>query len=287
MLHKFTATDTVPRHHTPSHSGRGPLHSQFFHRNLNFVENIFPCNFISSFKLWYQVPSNFCTCHDSTAVVSCAKVCSYHMTKIRMKTKWPFCRIWITVQKSSVKWVSEQDSSITYRKWLQIRSREDVPDGMKRGEAGDGHNAQYITWNMDIILCLFIYWSIYIYIYIFWWGVGGVNLTVLNTCHVGLFYFSVNKNIFIFNLTNEVRQTFEIICHGNRYIYLAQLQTTWWYNEAGHQEPWYWSSYRSIFLIQLMDSCGVKIHIYIYISYIHISQGWFTGTGPITRLAQH
>ena len=93
MLQKFTAIDIVPRHHTPSHSGRGPLHSQFFHCNLNFVEDIFPCYSILSCKLWYQVASNLCTCHDITAVVACAQVCSNHMTKIQMKTKWHFSRI--------------------------------------------------------------------------------------------------------------------------------------------------------------------------------------------------
>ena len=42
-----------------------------FNHNSNSVDILFCCNFIFG----HDIAINFCTCHDSTAVVSCAKFC--------------------------------------------------------------------------------------------------------------------------------------------------------------------------------------------------------------------
>ena len=51
----------------------------------------------------HQIATNFCTCHDSTAVVPCTKFCSYHCIKIEMRVKRNFHRIWIAMEKPLVK----------------------------------------------------------------------------------------------------------------------------------------------------------------------------------------
>ena len=59
--------------------------------NSNLMENSFCCN--SNF--WYQITTKFCAWHDSTAVMSCAKVCIDHIFRIRMRAKWNFHLIFI------------------------------------------------------------------------------------------------------------------------------------------------------------------------------------------------
>ena len=44
------------------------------------------------------------TCHDSTAVVPCAKFCSDHFISFWMRAKWNFHHIWIVMEKLLVKW---------------------------------------------------------------------------------------------------------------------------------------------------------------------------------------
>ena len=51
----------------------------------------------------HQIEINFCTCHDSTAVVSCAKFYSDHCIRIEVKVKRNFHRIWIALEKSLVR----------------------------------------------------------------------------------------------------------------------------------------------------------------------------------------
>ena len=48
-----------------------PIPLMFFTHNSNLMANPFRHNFI----LGYQITTNFCTCHNSTAVVTCAKFC--------------------------------------------------------------------------------------------------------------------------------------------------------------------------------------------------------------------
>ena len=72
-----------------------------FHTNSNSKPNSFCINSLHG----YQIATNFCTWHDSYAVVSCAKFCCNHLIKNGMRTKWNYHRIWIVMQKSIVKWI--------------------------------------------------------------------------------------------------------------------------------------------------------------------------------------
>ena len=58
------------------------------------------CNSITG----HQIATEFCTCHDSTAVVTCAKNCGSHFIISWMGVTWNFHHIWIVVEKSLVKW---------------------------------------------------------------------------------------------------------------------------------------------------------------------------------------
>ena len=58
------------------------------------------------------IATKFGTCHDSPAVVSCAKYCSDHFFSIWMRAKWNFHHIWIVMEKLLVKWAPGQGSHI-------------------------------------------------------------------------------------------------------------------------------------------------------------------------------
>ena len=51
-----------------------------------------------------HIATKFGTCHDSPAVVPCAKYCSDHFISIWMGAKWNFHHIWIVMEKLLVKW---------------------------------------------------------------------------------------------------------------------------------------------------------------------------------------
>ena len=65
----------------------GSLHQQFFIK----MKILLCCNpdFIE------VIAAKFCTCHDSCAVMACAKICSDLINKNWITTKWIFNRIWI------------------------------------------------------------------------------------------------------------------------------------------------------------------------------------------------
>ena len=63
------------------------------------MENWFWCNFI----VRYQIATKFCTCHDSTAVLSCAKFHSDHFITAWKRAEWTSHWIWITMEKSFIK----------------------------------------------------------------------------------------------------------------------------------------------------------------------------------------
>ena len=46
-----------------------------------------------------QIATKFGTCHDSPAVVPCAKYCSDHFISIWMRAKWNFHHIWNVMEK--------------------------------------------------------------------------------------------------------------------------------------------------------------------------------------------
>ena len=80
----------------------GPFHERSFHRILNSMENWFKC----CIMVMYHNTTKSCTCHESTAVVPCAKFHSNHFRITSMRLEWNFHRIWITMEKSFVKWAS-------------------------------------------------------------------------------------------------------------------------------------------------------------------------------------
>ena len=47
----------------------------------------------------HKIATNFCICHDSTAVVPCTKFCSDHCIRIEVRVKRNFHRIWIAMEK--------------------------------------------------------------------------------------------------------------------------------------------------------------------------------------------
>ena len=51
----------------------------------------------------HQIGTNFCTCHDSTAVVPSAKTCCDHCIRIEVRVKRNFHRIWIGMVNPLVK----------------------------------------------------------------------------------------------------------------------------------------------------------------------------------------
>ena len=58
-------------------------------------------------------PNKICTCHDGTHVVACAKICNERLVRIRIGDRWVFHRIWITREKSSVKWALDEMNGFT------------------------------------------------------------------------------------------------------------------------------------------------------------------------------
>ena len=64
------------------------------------MENSFSSNSITD----DHIATKFGTCHDSLAVVPCAKYCSDHFISIWMRAKWNFHHIWIVMEKLLVKW---------------------------------------------------------------------------------------------------------------------------------------------------------------------------------------
>ena len=51
----------------------------------------------------HQIATKFCTCHDSTAVVPCTKLCSNHCIRIEVRVKRNSHRVWIAMEKPLVK----------------------------------------------------------------------------------------------------------------------------------------------------------------------------------------
>ena len=73
------------------------------------------CNSVAS----HQTATNFCTCHQSTAVVPCTKFCSDHPIRVEVRVKQNFHRIWIAMEKPLVKrgpGLSLQNYHITIQK---------------------------------------------------------------------------------------------------------------------------------------------------------------------------
>ena len=68
-----------------------------------------------------HIATTFGTCHDSTAVVPCAKYCSDHFISIWMRAKWNFHHIWNVMEKLLVKWAPGHNWSIAKHNITQRR----------------------------------------------------------------------------------------------------------------------------------------------------------------------
>ena len=89
---------------------RGPFHQRFFAHNSNSMETLTCHNSVAG----HQIATNFCTCHDSTAVVPCTKLCGDHCIRIELIVKRNFHRIWIAMEKLFVKRAPGPDSAQNY-----------------------------------------------------------------------------------------------------------------------------------------------------------------------------
>ena len=70
-----------------------------------------------------HIAKKFGICHDSPAVVPCAKFCSDHFISIWMGAKWNFHHIWIVMEKLLVKWSPVLWLIFPWRKWPPFRRR--------------------------------------------------------------------------------------------------------------------------------------------------------------------
>ena len=78
---------------------RGSFHWCFFARHSNSMETSSWCHSNAG----HEIATNFCTCHDNTAVVPCTKFCSYLHIRIEVRVKQNFNRIWIAMENPLVK----------------------------------------------------------------------------------------------------------------------------------------------------------------------------------------
>ena len=94
------------------------ISTNMFHSKFKSSEEITVC--LCSFP-GNEIATNFCTCHDSCAVVTCAKFCGDHFVIIRLRVKGNCIWIWIT---SEMKWTPSrsqgQHSSYQYCPPLKI-----------------------------------------------------------------------------------------------------------------------------------------------------------------------
>ena len=77
----------------------GPVSLTIFARNLNSMKVTRWCNSTTG----HQIATNFCTYHDSTAVVLCTKYWSDHCVRIRKTVMRNFHRIWNAMDKPLLK----------------------------------------------------------------------------------------------------------------------------------------------------------------------------------------
>ena len=72
------------------------------------MENLFSSNSVTG----DHIATKFGTCHDSPAVVPCAKFCSDHFIFTWTRAKWNFHHIWIVMEKLLVKWAPDTHRQI-------------------------------------------------------------------------------------------------------------------------------------------------------------------------------
>ena len=79
---------------------QGAISRTIYPSYLKFDGKSVYCNSV----VGYHNATKRCTCHNSTAIVPCARFHSDHLSKNLMRVEWNFHRIWITMEKSFVKW---------------------------------------------------------------------------------------------------------------------------------------------------------------------------------------
>ena len=77
----------------------GSCHWRCLACNSNLMRNSHSHNSVTV----HQIATFCCTCKDNTALVPCAKFCSYHYIRFEMKEKLNFHHIWLWWNKMSMK----------------------------------------------------------------------------------------------------------------------------------------------------------------------------------------
>ena len=88
-----------------------PFQKWFFHPNSNSMELLF-CSHLSCRRV---IAMKFCTWHDSCAVVACVKFCSNIKYYNGVTWKPIFHWIWITMEKSFIKWALAHSCDFTLK----------------------------------------------------------------------------------------------------------------------------------------------------------------------------
>ena len=73
----------------------GSILLTIFHHHSNTTKNLFCC-YQNSIDV---IATKFCTCHDSCAVVTCAKICGNLIPSNWITSIWIFHKIWIVIKK--------------------------------------------------------------------------------------------------------------------------------------------------------------------------------------------
>ena len=101
----------VCKHHTlPGFNIQGPILPNIFHHKPNFRVILFWSHPSSPIV----IITNFCTWHNSCAVMACAKVCCNIISRTGITPKLNFSRIWIGMDKSRVKQTPGHPISMSY-----------------------------------------------------------------------------------------------------------------------------------------------------------------------------
>ena len=93
-----------------------PISLMNFNDNSNFMGDSSIFNSITD----YHIATNFCTWHNSIAVVSCAKLCSNHFIRIWIRSKWNVHYIWIMMQNLLVKWTKRLGKEEVVSLWRHV-----------------------------------------------------------------------------------------------------------------------------------------------------------------------
>ena len=84
-----------------NNNNNGDRHTSAFSLEIsNFMEITF-CSYLNTNNI---ITTKFCTCHDSTAVMICAKFCSDPIVRNSMTALWYFHNIGISSETLSMRW---------------------------------------------------------------------------------------------------------------------------------------------------------------------------------------